>query len=144
MATADDKRTGPASVTDEAALVREARELFPPLGEVEPRPGFSRRVALRAAEVRPRPFGAPWWRWAFSGGALAATAALLLLLVPRGQPARPALGDGALAQLATGPELLLAQRLELYEDLTVVQDQDALEEMDVVAVLHELQPEGKP
>jgi hypothetical protein len=39
---------------------------------------------------------------------------------------------------------MLAQRLDLYEDMSVVQHQEALEDLDVVAVLHQLQPEGAP
>ncbi len=38
----------------------------------------------------------------------------------------------------------MAQRLELFEDLNVVQNQDALRDLEVVAVLHTLQSEGKP
>ena len=45
---------------------------------------------------------------------------------------------------APGEELLVAQRLELFEDLSVVQNQDALRDLDVVAQLHTLAPEGKP
>jgi hypothetical protein len=41
-------------------------------------------------------------------------------------------------------ELMLAQRLELYEDMSVMQNQEALEDLDVVEVLHKLQPEGQP
>ena len=49
-------------------------------------------------------------------------------------------GDGE--ELVVGDHV--AQRLELFEDLNVVQNQDALEDLDVVAVLHTLQPQGKP
>jgi hypothetical protein len=77
-------------------------------------------------------------RWLL-GGALVAGAAGLLLLgrspAPPPGPQLAALGN---------QELLLAQRLDLYEDLGVVQDQEALEEFELVAVLHELKPEGKP
>jgi hypothetical protein len=88
-------------------------------------------VAARAAELRPRPVGAPWWRWAFGGG-LAAAAAAAAVLIARPAP-RP-----------SGEELLVAQRLELFEDLNVVQNQDALQDLEVVAVLHTLTPTGKP
>jgi hypothetical protein len=40
--------------------------------------------------------------------------------------------------------MVVAQRLDLYEDLNVVQNQDALRDLEVVAVLHTLRPEGKP
>jgi hypothetical protein len=77
---------------------------------------------------------------------VAAAGALALVLVARGPAPVAQLPAGDLVAQAdfTGPELLLAQRLDLYEDLSVVQDQEALEDMDVVSVLHELQPEGKP
>ena len=116
---------------DELELLREARSIVAPLPPVQPRPGFAGRVAARAAELRPRPVGAPWWRWAFGGG-LAATVAAAAVLIARPAP-RP-----------SGEELLLAQRLELFEDLNVVQNQDALQDLEVVAVLHTLTPTGKP
>jgi len=91
----------------------------------------------RAAETRPRPVGAPWWRLAFGGGAvLAAAAALALLVVPSLQK-----------RSASAPrdEMILAQRLDLFEDLGIVQNQEALEDFEVVEVLHTLQqPQGRP
>ena len=113
---------------DDAALLREAREVVPPLPAFEPRAGFAASVALAARDQR---LAGPsrWLRWAFGGVAVAGVAAGALML------ARPAPRPG---------ELLLAQRLELYEDLPVLQHQEALEDLDVVSVLHELQPEGKP
>ncbi|HYV65761.1 MAG TPA: hypothetical protein VE964_05935 [Myxococcales bacterium] len=116
---------------DEAELLRDARSIVAPLPPAEARPGFAGRVAARAAELRPRPLGAPWWRWAFGGG-LAAAAAAAAVLIARPAP-RP-----------YGEELLVAQRLELFEDLNVVQNQDALQDLEVVAVLHTLTPTGKP
>ena len=135
--------SGPAGLPEEEGLLRQARALLPALPESEPRPGFAQRVAARAMDERPRPWGAPWWRWVFGGAALAGgAAAFLLVLAPR----EPAAGTGSVVQVAAPaePELLLAQRLDLYEDLAVVQDQEALEELDVVSVLHELSPGGEP
>jgi len=116
---------------EELRLLEAGTAMVAPLPAVEPRPGFARRVAARAAELRPRPVGAPWWRWVFGGGLAAAAAAAALLI------ARP-------GPRANGEELLLAQRLELFEDLSVVQNQDALRDLEVVAVLHTLSPTGKP
>ena len=36
-------------------------------------------------------------------------------------------------------ELVLAQRLDLFEDMTVMQNQEALEDLDVVVELHTLE-----
>jgi anti-sigma factor RsiW len=121
-----------AACTEELRLLEEARAVAPPV-EVDVRPWFASRVAARAAAERPRPVGQPWWRWAFAGGA-AVAAALAILLVPR---------SGGQDELPR-EDALVAQRLELYEDLNVVQNQDALEDLDVVEVLHTLQPEGMP
>ena len=130
-----------AGLPEETELLRQARVLLPALPESEPRPGFAQRVAARAMDDRPQPLGAPWWRWAFGGAALASgAAALLLVSVPR-VPA-PGAGDPIELAALSGPELQLAQRLELYEDLQIVQDQEALEDMDVVSVLQELQGAG--
>lgn len=110
----------------DAELLREAREVVPPLPPFEPRAGFAASVALAARDQRP---GFHGLRWIFGGVAVAGVAAAALLIA-RPQP-RPS-------------ELLLAQRLDLYEDLGVLQHQEALQDLDVVSVLHELQPEGKP
>jgi anti-sigma factor RsiW len=118
--------------SEERDLVQQAASIVPPLGRVEARPGFAVRVAALAAERRPRPFGAPWWRWGFGGGLAAAAAAVALLVI------LPA------TRKAPSDDVVLAQRLELFEDLNVVQNQDALKDLDVVAVLHTLEPEGKP
>jgi hypothetical protein len=115
---------------DDEALLREAHELIHPLPPFEPRAGFAARVSLAARDGRARPFGAPWWRWAAGGLAVAGVAAAALLLA---QPRTP-----------KPSEVMLAQRLDLYEDMSVVQHQEALEDLDVVAVLHQLQPEGAP
>ena len=121
-----------AACAEERDLVRGGLSVVAPLPPAEPRPGFAVRVAAHAVDARPRPLGAPWWRWAFGGGLAAAAVAAAAVIV-----ARPPARSGA-------DEVLLAQRLELFEDLNVVQNQDALRDLDVVAVLHTLQPEGKP
>jgi hypothetical protein len=119
---------------DEAAL-REARRLMGEALAMDPRPGFAQKVALRALEQR-RPFSwLPALRWAVPG--LAVAGALAVVLVARTPGAGP---KGEV--VASNDEL--AQRLDLYEDLSVVQNREALEEFEVVSVLHELQPEGKP
>jgi anti-sigma factor RsiW len=117
---------------EERDLVRAGLSVAPLLPTADPRPGFAVRVAACAADARPRPVGAPWWRWAFGGGLAAAAIAAVAVLVAR--PAAPPSAD----------EVVLAQRLDLFEDLDVVRNQDALRDLDVVAVLHTLQPEGKP
>jgi anti-sigma-K factor RskA len=150
-----DNQSGAAergALPDDEALLREARRLLPALSEQEPRPGFAQRVAARAAEEQaaaatswlPSWLGGGALRWTLAGAAVAS--ALALIVVARSPaPVSPGPAGDLVAQLdATGPELQLAQRLDLYEDLSVVQDQEALEDMDVVSVLHELQPEGKP
>ena len=63
-----------------------------------------------------------------------AVAAAALIIVPALQRPQPAVRD----------EMILAQRLDLFEDLGIVQNQDALEDFEVVEVLHTLQPEGRP
>jgi anti-sigma factor RsiW len=120
---------------EERRLLEESRAVLRPLEAGEPRPWFATKVAARAAEIRPRPLGAPWWRLAFGGGLLAGAAAALALLVgPVLRGPRPAPRD----------EMMLAQRLDLFEDLGIVQNQEALEDFEVVEVLHTLQPEGRP
>jgi len=119
-----------AACAEERDLLREGTAIVAPLPALDPRPGFAGRAAARASELRPRPLGAPWWRWAFGGGLAAAAAAAILLVRP--------------APRAPGEELVVAQRLDLFEDLNVVQNQDALRDLEVVAVLHTLAPEGKP
>ena len=114
---------------EELGLLQAGTSIVGPLPPALPRLGFAARVAARATELRPRPVGAPWWRWAFGGGLAAAAVAVLI--------ARP-------APRANEEELMVAQRLELFEDLSVVQNQDALRDLEVVSVLHTLAPEGKP
>ena len=121
-----------AGCAEERELLQEAAPLLSPTRDEEPRPGFAVRVAAQAMELRVRPVGAPWWRWAFGGAvAAAAVAAMAVIVVPRHAP-------------PPGEDILVAQRLELFEDLSVVQNQEALRDIDVVAQLHTLAPEGKP
>lgn len=115
---------------DEQALLREARELLRPLPPEEPRAGFAARVALAARDERRPLLG--WLRWSLGGVALASAATLsVVLAIPRSAP------------VSHGEEVLLAQRLELYEDMDVLQHQEALEDLDVVEALQTLQ-EAKP
>jgi anti-sigma factor RsiW len=121
-----------AACAAERDLLREGLSVVAPLPATAPKPWFAARVAARAADARPRPVGAPWWRWAFGGGLAAAAVAAGAVFLARPLP-RPA-----------ADEAVLAQRLDLFEDLNVVRNQDALRDLDVVEVLHTLQPEGKP
>ena len=118
----------------ERDLLQQGVALFGPTAPVEPRVGFAVSVAMAAAEQQRRPFAAPVWRWAFGGMAGAALAAgAVLVLVPHK-------GDGVLPS----HEMLLAQRLDFYEELSVVQNRDALENLDVVEELDQLPGVGKP
>ena len=120
---------------DERQLLEAGRTILRPLRAEDPRAWFATEVAARAAEIRPRPVGAPWWRVAFGGGLLAgAMAAVALIVVPLVQRSQPGPRD----------EMILAQRLDLFEDFGIVQNQEALEDFEVVEVLHTLQPEGRP
>jgi anti-sigma-K factor RskA len=115
-------------IPGEDELLREARAVLPPLPEREPRAGFAAMVALNARDRR-RPF-ASWLRWSFGGLAVAGAAAVALAV--------------AMPPAHREDDVVLAQRLELFEDLSVVQNQQALEDLDVVEVLHTLQPEARP
>ncbi len=115
----------------ELSLLREARALLPPLRSMDPRPGFAARVAHNAAPARKAP-ASDLWRWVL-GGLVGTGLAALVLVVLVGK------GDGQ-----PSVDLRVAQRLELYEDMAVMQHQQALEDLDVVAVLHTLQPEARP
>ena len=59
---------------EERRLLEESRAVVPSVRERDPSPWFAAKVAARAAEAHPRPVGAPWWRWAFGGLAVAAVA----------------------------------------------------------------------
>jgi len=126
---------GCAACEEERRLLEASRDVVQPGPAVEARPWLATKVAARAAELRPRPVGAPWWRLAFGGGlAAGALAALALVAVPALQKHEPAPRE----------EMILAQRLDLFEDLGIVQNQEALEDFEVVEVLHTLGPEGRP
>ena len=105
-------------------LMAEARRVMPPLPQVEPRAGFAAMVALNARDRQRTGFGA-WLRYSLSGLALAGAAALAVVVASPG-PQR-------------SHEVMVAQRLELLEDMTVMQNQQALEDLDVVSVLHQLE-----
>ena len=111
---------------EERDLLASARAVLPDLPSLEPRAGFAAMVALNAAAGRPAPF-AQWLRWTVGGLAAGAAALAIVALVP----ARPGhhLGD----------DLRIAQRLDLYEDFAVVEHREALEELEVVSVLHTLE-----
>lgn len=114
-----------AGCREERDLLVSARALLLPLPEMEPRAGFAARVALDARDLRHSPFDR-WLRWTAGGLATAAAAAVLVAVLPG-------------PRQAGGDELKLAQRLELYEDLAVLQNQQALEDLEVVSVLHTLE-----
>jgi anti-sigma factor RsiW len=117
-----------AACRDERELLAEALALVQPLPPFEPRAGFAAMVALTARDGR-RPF-AEWLRWSLGGLALAGAAGLALAVaVPKQQHT---------------DEAMLAQRLDFFEDMTVMQNQQALEDLDVVAELDKLVPEAHP
>src|SRR2546423_14200730 len=96
----------------EEDLLREAQAVIRPLPAREPRAGFAAMVALNARDRRGSSF-AGWLRWSFGGLAVAGAAAIAVAL--------------ALPAPRHSEEVALAQRLDLYEDLSVVQNQQALE-----------------
>ena len=115
-------------IPDDDEFLREARAMLAPLPGREPRAGVAALVALNARDQR-QPFAA-WLRWSLSGLAVAGMAAVALAV--------------AMPPAHHEEDVMLAQRLELFEDLTVLQNQQALEDLDVVEVLHTLQPEARP
>jgi len=115
---------------EENELLQSAREVIAPLPAAEPRVGFAAMVALNARDRRAPGF-AHWLRWALGGAALAGAAALALVVAMPGGSLR-------------SREVMIAQRLDLFEDMTVLQNREALEDLDVVSVLHQLQPEAQP
>jgi anti-sigma factor RsiW len=114
----------------ELGLLREARALVPALRSTEPRPGFAARVAHNAAAAQRSP-ASDLWRWALGALAAAGVAAVALGVLVK-KPEQPSL------------DMRVAQRLDLYEDMAVMQHQQALEDLDVVAVLHTLHAEARP
>jgi hypothetical protein len=67
-----------------------------------------------------------WLRWTAAGLAVGTAAMALAMLLTMRTDSVGAESD------------MLAQRLELFEDLPVVQDREALEDLEVVSVLHTL------
>jgi len=120
---------GCATCRDERDLLAAARAVLAPLAPRDPRAGFAAMVALNARDRR-QPAFASWLRWSFGGLAVAGAAALAVVV--------------AMPAAHHNDELVLAQRLDLYEDMAVVQNQQALEDLDVVEVLHVLQPVARP
>jgi anti-sigma factor RsiW len=119
---------GCPSCREERDLLAAARMVIAPLAPREPRAGFAAMVSLNARDRR-QPAFASWLRWSLGGLAVAGAAALAVIV------AMPAPHHS---------DEMLAQRLDLYEDMAVVQNQQALEDLDVVEVLHTLQPEARP
>jgi anti-sigma factor RsiW len=117
-----------SSCREERDLLASARELIAPLPAREPRVGFAAKVALNARDQRRSPF-LRWLRWTFGGVIAAGVAAVALAVFVPVKPG-PQRGD----------EVRIAQRLELFEDLAVIQHREALEDLEVVAVLHTLEP----
>jgi anti-sigma factor RsiW len=109
---------------EERDLLASAHSVLQPLPPAEPRTGFAATVAFNARDRRGSPL-ARWVRGMVGGTAVAAaTIAAAILLTARMEPR----GDNA----------TLAQRLDLFEDFAVLQNRDALEDIDVVSVLHTL------
>ncbi|HTO98220.1 MAG TPA: zf-HC2 domain-containing protein [Myxococcales bacterium] len=116
-----------AGCRDERDLLLEAHLSIAPLPVREPRSGFAASVALAARDRRADPFRR-WIRWALGGVAAAGIAAVAAVaLLP---------GNGLSGR---SDDVQVAQRLELFENLDVLQHQEALEDMDVVSVLHTLE-----
>ena len=131
-AQADSHLAACPQCSEERDLLREATALLSPI-QIEPRQGFAAKVALEARKRRQlSPWGLGRWRWAL-GGLTAACLAAAALFVLRPQPAAE-----------PSQELVLAQRLDLYEDMSVMQNQEALEDLEIVSVLHTLTPEAQP
>ena len=113
-----------ARCREERDLVASARSLLQPLPPVEPRVGFAAKVAFEARDRRGSPLGR-WLRWMAGGACVAAATVAAAILLTGRMDLR---GDNA----------ILAQRLDLFEDLGVLQNRDALEDIEVVSVLHTL------
>jgi anti-sigma factor RsiW len=121
-----------APCADEREMLRAGRTVLGGSVRAEPRPGFAARVGLAAAE-QVRDTSSALRRWAFGGLATAAVAAgVLIAALPRPN-----------AEGQRSDELILAQRLDLYEDLSVMQNREALENLDVVEQLDQLEA-GRP
>lgn len=125
MAAAEEHLASCSRCREERDLVASARSLLQPLPPVEPRVGFAAKVAFDARDRRGSPL-ARWLRW-MAGGACVATATVAAAILLTGR--MDLRGDNA----------VLAQRLDLFEDLTVLQNRDALEDIEIVSVLHKLE-----
>lgn len=119
-----------APCREELELLQSARAVIPALPAAEPRAGFAAMVALNARDGQKASF-AQWLRWAFGGLALAGAAAVAVVVALPGRAPH-------------SREVMIAQRLDLFQDMVVMENQQALEDLDVVAVLHQLQPEARP
>jgi Putative zinc-finger len=127
-AEADAHLAGCAGCREERDLLAAGLGVVAPLHDLEPRVGFAATVALNARDSR-RPF-AQWLRYSLGGLAVASAAAVAVALaVPARHPSE---------------DLIVAQRLDLFEDMTVMQNQQALEDLEVVEVLHQIVPEAHP
>ena len=124
-AQAEAHLTSCARCREELDLLASARSVIAPLAPVEPRIGFAPTVAFNAHARRPSPFKL-WLRWMLGGAALG-TAAMAAAIVLTARTNRP------------GGENVLAERLDLFEDLAVLQNREALEDLEVVSVLHQLE-----
>ena len=111
---------------EERDLLAAAQPVIAPLPEVEPRLGFAARVALEARDAQVGAGLGRWLRFTVGGVVAAGVAAVVLTMVIPPAPLH-------------SHEVLLAQRLDLLEDMDVVQNQQALEDLDVVEVLHTLE-----
>jgi anti-sigma factor RsiW len=127
-AVAESHLTTCAECRDERDLLAAALSIMRPLPAFEPRAGFAARVALNARDTR-APF-AQWLRFSLGGLAVACAAGLAVV--------------ATLPAHRHSDEVMVAQRLDLFEDLAVVQHQQSLEDLEVVEVLHTLGPEARP
>src|SRR5207245_1884096 len=101
-----------AQCREERDLLAAAAALIPPLPPREPRAGFAAMVALNAHDRR-EPF-VRWLRWSLGGVVAAGVAAVAAaVLIPAALP------------LQRSEEMRIAQRLDLFEDLAVVQHREA-------------------
>ena len=124
---AESHLSGCAACREERDLLLSARGVIGLLAAPEPRVGFAARVALAARDRRPRQL-AQWLRWVCGGAAAAGVAATAaVLLIP------PQSGANR------SDEVKIAQRLDLFEDMAILQNREALEDIEVVSVLHTLE-----
>lgn len=115
-----------APCSEERDLLTAAWSVIAPLPATEPRPGFAVRVALHARDAQIGAGLGRWLRFTVGGVVAAGVAAVALIIAIPPAPMH-------------SHEVMLAQRLDLLEDMDVVQNQQALEDLDVVEVLHKLE-----